>query len=134
MDLTKVKPVDTDDALYCVGCGEFIARAVPGQTLAISCRCGASAPILITSSGFIYSMPGSMQRVVSKFLDGEDPENRGHYEYYLGFSDHTGEDKEVLKKILVAMGMTSMADCSEERCQEGPTRFSEGQRRVNNIN
>ena len=51
----------------------------PGQVMAISCACGAAAPVLYSDIGNL-APPASLSRLAQQ----EPP----HIEYYLGYSDY----------------------------------------------
>lgn len=109
--------------LYCTGCGKHIADAAPGMTLAISCACGASAPILDDGkweqhlamkddflSGFV--IPASLVMGMAKGTD------LAHLEYYLGYSDHTSIPKEAIIRVLEQNDIKSQLECDHEGCRE----------------
>ena len=104
----------TNDILFCVGCGSAVCRSYPGQLLAISCRCGAYAPILRGPWGF--SAPASL--VLRRPTKGVMPEKLPHLEYYLGYSDHESKEKAQAIRELRGVGAISQAECPEQECQE----------------
>ncbi len=98
----------------CVGCGRHVIDVTPGQVLAISCICGAMAPILVNEdlrSADHLSFPASL---VLAQRAGKPP---AHLEYYLGFSDHTSELKALALTLLQERGSISQAECDEEGCK-----------------
>lgn len=98
--------------LYCLGCGGPVCRARPGDVLAISCRCGAYAPVLLTADNQVAWTPASLQVALVR---------RGstcHLEYWLGYSDNDSPGKRELVTVLRAMGIISQAECPESKCQE----------------
>ncbi len=100
------------DNLYCVGCGNSIAKEVPGHTLAISCRCGADSPILAREDGSGYGLPYSL--VNPRRAEGQ----KAHLERYLGFSDHESALKAEWREALVNRNYTPMVECPEAQCRE----------------
>ena len=100
---------EDSEMLYCVGCGRAIIAAKPRQVLAISCVCGANAPILHTKDGQ-WAPPGSLVRATGIILP--------HLEYYLGFSDHQSLMKTELTRLLRALGSISYTECTDTRCRE----------------
>lgn len=97
--------------LGCIGCGEGVMEHRPGAIVAISCRCGAYAPIL--SGGRELSLPASLIEALGV------GKSELHLEYYLGYSDHTSSDKETISAALsVLLGITSQADCPESQCKQ----------------
>ena len=100
--------------LYCLGCGRLIANARPDETLAITCACGASAPILmpdLNDTRTSLRLPASLIFAVA----GGKPVI-SHIEYYLGWSDFTCLPKEAVIALLRQKGAISFAECSEEKC------------------
>ena len=97
--------------LECVGCGQKVCeKPVPGTTLAIACRCGANAPILVKEgTDNLYGLPGSL--IMGITLKHPVP----HLEYYLGHSAHTSELKNQVEKLLRVAGCISEAECKECR-------------------
>ena len=88
--------------LSCVGCGNPVAQAAgPGAVLAISCRCGAMAPILYGEG--VMAPPASL--VLSR---GRTPPH----------SDHESDLKTAFVEALRRMGSISQAECPEQACQE----------------
>ena len=100
---------DNDEMLYCVGCGCAVAASKPGQVLAISCVCGANAPILHTKEGK-WAPPCSLVLSTGIVLP--------HLEYYLGFSNHESPIKTEVIRMLRAMGSISYTECPEVHCRE----------------
>lgn len=96
--------------LYCVGCGRAVCEFKPGRHLAISCTCGASAPILYTKDGKQWLPPSSLVRATGVRLS--------HLEYYLGFSYHQSEVKTIVTRMLRALNSFSYTECPDERCRE----------------
>lgn len=102
--------------LSCVGCGARIASAAPGETLAVSCRCGAVAPIL-HNKGHVWTLPASLVAgFQASIQDGHEPEI-GHLEYYLGHSAHQSALKDQLTKDLKAAGSCSQMECIKDECR-----------------
>jgi len=97
--------------LSCVGCGEPVCEAEPGDILAIACHCGAPAPIL--QGGGTFSPPLSLVRIVR-----EARRKLPHLEYFLGYSDHESVVKTALIEELRERGAISQAECPEEECQK----------------
>jgi hypothetical protein len=98
----------------CVGCGRHVIDVTPGQVLAISCTCGAMAPILVNDdlrAASHLSFPASL---VLAQRAGKPP---AHLEYYLGFSDHESELKALALALLQERGSISQAECEEEGCK-----------------
>lgn len=131
---------DVDRAkLFCAGCGNCVARLPrPGEMLAISCRCGAYSPILIVeelltaAEPVSTTLPGSLHRIIqvwktirSTAVGVKPPSISGHWENHLGPEPQTIVGK-AWKTYLVEIGLTSMADCVEERCQRGIQRMRAG--------
>lgn len=107
--------------LSCVGCGSFVVDAEPGQAIAISCRCGAAAPILANEAVGAFFLPfsllqdlGTVHKVVT-----------GHIEHYLGYSEHQSSLKSGTIQLLRRHGAISQEECNEERCQEATQRIKE---------
>ena len=79
--------------------------------MAISCGCGAMAPILVSEDRAL-TLPSSL--VLGMADMGTEPP---HLEYYLGYSAHESEAKtqveEVLRKLV---GCTSQGDCERLEC------------------
>lgn len=99
--------------LHCAGCGGPVCRASPGDILAISCRCGAQAPVLYDPLRQCAPFfPSSMVRAIAEHT------RLPHMEFYLGSSDHESTDRTVLTGWLRAAGATSQADCPEPKCRE----------------
>ncbi len=102
--------------LSCVGCGARIASAAPGETLAVSCRCGAVAPIL-HNKGHVWTLPASLiAGFQASIQDGHEPEI-GHLEYYLGHSAHQSALKDQLTKDLKNAGSSSQRECRQDECR-----------------
>lgn len=95
--------------MRCLGCGGNVCYMKPGQAMAIACRCGAGAPILYSDTGSV-APPASLV-----FLS--QAKVPPHIEYYLGYSDHESEAKDVVIDLLVRQGATWQRDCPEEECQ-----------------
>lgn len=95
--------------LYCVGCGRAVATVRPGQALAISCACGAIAPILHTEDGQ-WAPPYSLVKATGIMSP--------HLEYYLGFSDHQSNTKTEVTRMLRALGSISYTECTDTQCRE----------------
>ena len=110
--------------LSCVGCGRDVFQVESGKRtlLAISCICGAGAPILRGDDGS-FAPPYSLVSIVQRSTDPSVPWRlkRGasppHLEYYLGYSDHESVVKTALSQYLCDLGSISQADCPEEGCQ-----------------
>lgn len=104
------------EALYCVGCGRFVAWSEPGKILAIACSCGAMAPILVPEGADVLDLgwftPFSLLK--ASHFGGPIP----HLEYYLGFSDHESALKTEVTRMLRALGSISYAECPDEKCRE----------------
>lgn len=98
--------------LHCLGCGNFVVESEPDMTLAISCRCGALSPILVTETESLVSIPGSLAMIAE--VQGQ----KAHVERYLGYSDHTSDAKATLRRILLATGLTPMEECGAGRCKD----------------
>jgi hypothetical protein len=99
---------------FCVGCGRHVIDMTPGQVLAISCICGAMAPILVNDdlrAADHLSFPASL---VLAQRAGKPP---AHLEYYLGFSDHESEMKALALAMLQERGSISQSECDEEGCK-----------------
>lgn len=127
--------------LHCVGCGNPVARAPePGDMLAISCRCGAYSPILVLEAGLELedvaapAVPGSLLQITEDWLmfgSSADLLHRVwrrdikqvHWERYLGPEPATWAGRAWLA-LLIAIGMTSMADC--EKCRREHERMTAG--------
>lgn len=105
-----------EDMLYCVGCGQPVARSIPGQTLAIACACGALAPILHTKDGK-WAPPFSLATATGVMIP--------HLEYYLGFSDHESPIKTEVTRMLKAFGSISYTECSDPECRAAFERSKE---------
>lgn len=106
----------SEDMLYCVGCGQPVAKLIPGQTLAIACACGANAPILHTLDGR-WAPPASLVRATGAMIP--------HIEYYLGFSDHQSIIKTEVTRMLRAFGSISYTECSDPNCRAAFERSKE---------
>lgn len=100
---------DDSKMLYCVGCGRTVCASKPGQVLAISCVCGANAPILHTKDGH-WAPPASFVLATGAMLP--------HLEYYLGFSDYQSPLKTKATRMLRAMGAISYTECTDAHCRE----------------
>ncbi len=115
----------TEEMLYCVGCGVAVISSRPGQVLAMSCRCGANAPILHSEAHTSWAPPAS-------FVLATGVKPPPHLEYYLGFSDHESPLKTEVTRQLRAMGSVSFTECPEERCprafERGKSEWEEMQR------
>lgn len=98
----------TKETLYCIGCGRIVAHVSPGQSLAIACVCGASAPILHTKDN-TWAPPFSLVRATGATIP--------HLEYYLGFSDHESQAKTAVIQMLRAFGSISYKECTEPECR-----------------
>lgn len=125
----------TEVMLYCLGCGGAVAPFVEGQTLAISCGCGAMAPILVSTnpaSGDLMYLgpPVSLVRVLSS----EGPPDKPHLEYWLGYSDHESPMKNNFTDALRKAGCISRAECGEQECRlayvRGKSEWAELSRRL----
>lgn len=103
--------MEDKETLYCVGCGRAIAKT--GKILAISCVCGALAPILHTENGQ-WVPPASFMLATGVMLP--------HLEYYLGFSTHQSSFKTDVTRMLRAMGSISYTECKDVKCRESYTR------------
>lgn len=97
--------------MHCIGCGGFACNMEPGQVMAIACRCGAMVPILVGDDGVTFAPPASLGAALTARKEGL------HFEYYLGYSDHTSPAKEAVMKLLLEAGATSQRDCKEPGCQ-----------------
>lgn len=104
--------------LYCLGCGGPVCRARPGDILAISCRCGAYAPILFSDDHHV-APPASL---IAAALTGK---TNTHIEYYFGYSNHESPLKRGLAEELKRLGATSQAECPEPKCQKAYRRGQE---------
>lgn len=103
--------------MHCLGCGGYVCNMDPGQVMAISCRCGAAAPILVGDNGSPVAPPASFWGVLSAL-----PKGGFHWEYYLGYSNHTSLAKDTVMKLLLEAGATSQKDCKELACQRAVER------------
>lgn len=95
--------------MYCVGCGLPVGEAEPGKMLAVSCPCGAMAPILHSPDGR-WAPPASFIRATGVMTP--------HIEYYLGFSEHKSALKTELTRMLRALGSISYTECTDAHCRE----------------
>ncbi len=109
------------ETLYCVGCGRAVCEAEEGQVLAISCICGAGAPILQGTRLSSFWRPASLGSIIRQ------PARLPHLEYYLGYSDHVSEMKSEMVAQLREAGSTSQEECTKEGegCQEAYKRGRE---------
>lgn len=107
--------------LYHVGCGQRLYDYQPDQMMAISCDCGALAPIMALHlddpAESVIGLPASL------VLGVQEKTQLAHLEYYLGFSSFSCPVKEAWEKALRKLGSTSMAECTESRCQEYASRM-----------
>lgn len=104
--------------LYCVGCGRAVCEAEPWAVPAISCWCGALAPVLRGDDGS-FCPPSSLVSLVQMrtVLSMRPIKWRPHIEHYVGYSDHESVIKSQLIQALRVIGSISQAECSNERCQ-----------------
>ena len=102
--------------MYCIGCSDYVCDMALGQVMAISCRCGAAAPILISGDGKAFAPPASYYTSLITPRDGL------HFEYYLGYSEHTSPAKDLAMGVLRYAGATSQRDCKEPECQRAVER------------
>lgn len=103
------------EQMYCIGCGRPLARMKKGQTLAISCSCGALSPILVSQKNNnvfdqIFAFPASIQESLGNGTIS-------HLEYYLGFSDHESKAKTWIRQLLRSMGSISYTECFDADCR-----------------
>lgn len=105
------------EMLYCVGCGAGIAAAVPGQTLAIACACGALAPILFDGDQQTVALPFSVVKGFQASIEQDHEPDIGHLEYYLGYSYHQSTLKDQITKDLKAAGAYSQMECRLDKCR-----------------
>ena len=105
--------------LSCIGCGSYVIEAHPGQTIAIACRCGASAPILVNEA------TGSMWPPLSLVKQMKELKVTAHIEYYLGYSDHESRLKIDTVEVLRRYGATLQEHCDEEWCRHAVVRGKE---------
>ena len=96
---------------FCVGCGNPVISIEPGAMIAISCYCGALAPILFRG----LDLPMIPSSLVFLIYEKREPP---HLEYYLGYSDHKSGMKEQMAQELKVLGCTSQEGCEKDRCQE----------------
>jgi len=111
-----------DKMLHCIGCGNAVAKDVPGQTLAISCSCGAGSPLLEADGQTLASIPASLMKLSYEYVEGIKSEQdlakeAPHLEYYLGYSDHDSPAKTNAVAFLKVLGCTAQQDCPELRCR-----------------
>ncbi len=107
--------------LYHVGCGTALFDSEQADGMALACRCGADAPIVVADledeSGRISVMPASLYAAASN-KERQVP----HIEYYLGFSEFDCPAKRAIEAGLREMGAVSFSECPEPRCQDEPER------------
>ena len=120
-----------ENILHCVGCGNGVCPLPePGQMLAISCRCGAYSPILVrpdlldAAEPVATMKPASVIRV--QVMHEAGLRVSGHWENHLGPEPRTIVGR-AWKTYLIECGLTSMADCHEDRCQCGIERMRQRQ-------
>lgn len=106
--------------LSCIGCGSYVIDAQPGKTIAISCRCGASAPILVNEGGMSLWPPFSLVKQLTS-----TGKVTAHIEYYLGYSDHESSLKHATVEMLRRRGATLQEECDEDRCRQAVVRGKE---------
>ena len=100
-----------EEWLCCVGCGKRVAKYWPDQTLAISCRCGAGAPILfLEGTETRPSLPFSLLHALQMRELGRSV-IPPHLEYYLGHSEHTSPIKRMVIAELRGLGCISENEC-----------------------
>lgn len=95
----------------CIGCGRVVWRGVPSKELALSCACGALAPVISWSDGST-SWPSSISYI--HLRGGKIP----HLEYYLGFTDHQSPEKVYAIVLLASLGSTSYRQCKDNGCRD----------------
>lgn len=103
------------DFLVCIGCDHVVGQYLPGDTLAISCKCGAISPVLTFDREQVTSTPLSL---IQMKLRGPVKGEPAHLEIYLGFSDHESPLKSQLEKELREINCISMRECDRTDCQE----------------
>lgn len=109
---------------HCLGCGRHVCRAREGATLAISCACGAMAPVLLGKDGALQGLPASLVHLLRSYVL-QDNEARPHLEYYLGFSDHHSPEKERMETVLRALGCIPQGECPDPKCRQSYRRTLE---------
>jgi hypothetical protein len=118
--------------LYCVGCGRALVKSEGNKVLAISCSCGALAPILHAGEATPVDLVGKSpaEKVLFYWLlkgwclpvslvaasRGNGP--MPHLEYYLGFSEHQTSIKAEMVNLLRELGAVSFTECSDANCRE----------------
>lgn len=125
-DLSKMK-IEPGTPLHCVGCGKVVYRAPDHPALiAISCNCGAYSPILATAElldaaePVASTVPASVYGIIAGRRMGL--KQAGHWENHLGPEPKTAAGR-AWKVFLIECGLTSMADCGQERCQRAVERM-----------
>lgn len=108
--------IETDIALYHVGCGHYLFNLSQASGMALACSCGANSPIVVSDleSGIAESvvLPGSLLSI------NKGQKDKPHLEYYLGFSDFTCPAKQAWEKRLrEEFGLISFSECSRAECQ-----------------
>ena len=99
-------------SVYCAGCGKEYKVDHVGS-LAMSCtNCRCPSPILYNLEVDVAYFPASFHLV----MRGIWPP--GHFENYLGYSDHQSQVKENIYKALKSIGFTSQANCQDEECRK----------------
>ncbi len=101
--------------LYHVGCGAalFTKEALASGVMAMSCRCGAIAPLVVEDlddGGSLAAVPYSL----AALRGGMEPP---HLEYYLGFSDFACPAKDAWERALRVAGMVSFGECEQAKCR-----------------
>lgn len=107
--------------MSCLGCNQVVCEMDPGEIMAIACRCGANAPVLVGPDETTMAPPASLI-----FLAQKEPL---HVEYYLGYSEHQSPAKDQLIDILVSHGATWQKDCPEAVCQRAIERHRDREQR-----
>ena len=131
---TRTEPkqlrIEPGTPLLCAGCGNTVYRAPDRPALiAISCchaGCNAYSPILVTADTLdatepvAASAPASVYGIVVAASQGlKIP---GHWENHLGPEPKTAVGR-AWKALLIECGLTSMADCEQERCRRALERL-----------
>jgi len=102
------------EMLHCAGCGVVVCeRPKEGEVLAISCRCDAYSPILVTA-GMLQALEPVWETIPTSLTAVSS--TSGHWENYLGPNPRTNVGK-AWKTYLEERGLTSMADCQKESCK-----------------
>ena len=107
--------------LYHVGCGRRLYDYVPGESMGITCPCGANGPICVPDVNKPEALTSSIPVSLVNSLEAKQP--LPHLEYYLGFSTFSCKGKDVWAETLRELGSTPMAECTDSRCQECASRM-----------